>query len=54
LNSRPASWLTAGALILLTVGALTACADKQVIVRYQPDPTLERVTAPNALTIFNF
>jgi hypothetical protein len=54
LNSRPGSGLTAGALILLTVGALTACADKQVIVRYQPDPTLERLTAPNALTIFNF
>ena len=32
----------------------TACADKQVIVRYQPDPTLERLTAPNALTIFDF
>jgi hypothetical protein len=46
--------LTSGALILLAVSALTACADKQVTVRYQPDPTLERLTAPNALTIFNF
>ena len=54
MNSRPGSWLTSGALILLAVGALTACADKQVIVRYQPDPTFERSTAPNALTIFNF
>jgi hypothetical protein len=39
---------------LLAVGALTACADKQVTVRNQPDPTLERLIAPNALTIFNF
>ena len=54
MKSRPGSWLTTAALVLLAVGALTACADKQVTVRYQPDPTLERLTAPNALTIFNF
>jgi hypothetical protein len=54
ITERPGSWLTCGALMLLAVGALTACADKQVTVRYQPDPTLERLTAPSALTIFNF
>jgi hypothetical protein len=50
----PCSWLICGALMLLAAGALTACADRQVIVRYQPDPTLERLTAPSALTIFDF
>jgi hypothetical protein len=33
---------------------LAACADKQVTLRYQPDPALERWTAPPALTIFDF
>ncbi len=36
------------------MSALTACADKQVTVRYQPDPTFERLTAPSAVTIFDF
>jgi hypothetical protein len=54
LKRRAGSWLTSGALILLAVGALTACADKQVTIRYQPDPTLERLTTPDAVTIFNF
>jgi len=55
LKTRRGSWLLAsGSLILLALGALTACADKQVTIRYQPDPTLERLTAPDALTIFNF
>lgn len=42
-------------VLAVLVGALAAgCADKQVVVRYQPDPTLERLTAPRAVTIFNF
>ena len=54
MKRRTGSWLTSGALILLAVGALAACADKQVTIRYQPDPTLERLTTPAALTIFDF
>jgi hypothetical protein len=55
LKTRRGSWLLAsGSLILLALGALTACADKQVTIRYQPDPTLGRLEAPAALTIFNF
>jgi hypothetical protein len=54
-NPRGLSWLVrSGALILLALGALAGCADKQVAIRYQPDPTLERLTAPDALTIFDF
>lgn len=34
--------------------ALTACADKQVTVKYQPDTAPELLRAPSAITIFDF
>jgi len=54
LKIQPSSWVFPGAVILLAVGALAGCVDKQVVLRYQPDSTLERLTASNAVTIFNF
>jgi hypothetical protein len=42
------------AFSLLATALVVGCADKQVIIRYQPDATLERLIAPKALTIFDF
>ena len=42
-----------GWALMLAVAALAACADKQVTVRYQPDPA-PPLLAPEGLTIFDF
>jgi len=42
------------AATLLTVGLLYGCADKQVVIQYQPDPALQPLMAATGLTIFDF
>jgi hypothetical protein len=41
-------------VLLLAIGVLVACADKQVTVRYQPDATLTPLPIPEGLTVFDF
>src|SRR5262245_63900094 len=48
------AWRVGASLLPLAWGALSSCADRQVSVGYRPDPTLARLTAPDALTIFDF
>jgi len=51
---RPRVCLAAAALLVFVSGALASCADRQVTVRFGADPTLPPLTAPAALTIFDF
>jgi hypothetical protein len=42
------------ALLVAVAGIVTACADKSVTLRYQPDPALEPLANAGSLAVFRF